>query len=244
MPFDSPIATASLGMMCDAATLGRGDRASNGLAAQLMREVNDQHVGGVSCRLKSEEQIGERFGASIEIVRRALRMLEDMGLIECQQGRRGALLRSNPQDGAVVRIICASLIARGVLATDLGELVSFISVSVNALAAQRVRDGKLSSFALRSAYAEQPGLGIAEQMRFENFLTELAGNPILSMLLRAISLRYLFSDRCVHRGHLPDHIRAVITDCNWRILGAIVKGDVEAAKQWTRQKNELMGTPP
>lgn len=212
------------------------------LAARLIRDVAGRNQGELA-RFGSEEQIAKRYGFNTEVVRQALRILENMGMVECHQGWRGGLLQTRPQEGALVRLIYPRLAAGNVSAPNAIEILSFLASSIPGLAAARVRNGEalplLAQLFSHRRMNSDPAAD-ADWLAAENLLLDLAGNPILSVLVRSVALCYLASERFERHGTLPAQALAALADCNARIFAAIQQGDVDAAALEARRKDEFM----
>lgn len=234
-------------LVTEVASLNR-HKFSGSLAARIIDEIL-AHEGVAPLRLGSEWEIGDRFGFNGEIVRQAVRMLEDIGIIESQRGRRGGVVSMAPQNGPVIRQLSPCLSELNVTLEENNDVVGHLAVTMVELAAQKVRDGRLTSdivwpLSLNTidTTLEITTSGMAEEATaavvMENQLLDLADNPILTILIRGFALHYLFAFGTSKKGQ--PILTTALLDYNKQIVAAIVRGDVEGAGALARRKDHLM----
>lgn len=195
------------------------------LAQRLMREIAQRvHFGRMD--LGNEAEIGERHHLNRDIVRRAVRMLEDIGVVVSRRGANGGLTTREPDLAAVVELIPQMLWQRSISSSELCEALFFLKFEAARLAAVRVHRG----------LASDKAVGLAEQLlhtaptqrheliMMENSLLDLAENDVLAacdrgMLFYAPVLPAEFTDPAG-----PQATRAIAN--NLKIIEAIRAGDV------------------
>lgn len=199
------------------------------LAQRLLTEIAQRGEGGPA-DLGTEAEIGERHHLNRDIVRRAIRILEDIGVVVPKRGRHGGLTSREPDLAAVVELIPAVLYQRRISPADVAEVMMFLKLEAARLAALRVHDGiaseKVAGLAehLLSTTPTQPH----ELIMMENRLIELTENEVL-----AAGDRGLFFCGPVQSPELTDPAgpQASQSIANTRvIIEAIRAGDVSRAE--------------
>lgn len=159
---------------------GAGTTHAARLAQSLLRQI--AQCGACGTDLGSEAEVGERHGLNRDIVRRAIRMLEDIGVVVSKRGRQGGLTSHEPDLAVVVELIAPLLYRRRIPSGEVAEAMLFIKLEAALLAALRVqtscasvRVGKL----LEDLLGTTPKLP-HELITMENKLIELAENDVLA----------------------------------------------------------------
>ncbi len=210
---------------------------AGGLCARLIDEIlaND---GSGPLKLGSESRIGERYGYNAEIVRQAVRMLEDIGIIESQRGRGGGILSATPKPGPVIRLICAYISNCRLTYADNNAIVREIATGAFSLAAEKVKDGRIPPPAPwnQDGPSDQGADSRASgAIELENRLVEVAGNEVLTVIVRGFALHYLFATSGGEAIGLPP-LTAEGVECNMLIYEGIRRGDVASVDHYSRQK--------
>jgi len=113
---------------------------STEVARAIVSDLGD--LGAADARLGSEWELCERYGVGRLILRQAIRMLEDRGVVECRRGRGNGLLGRSPQPYGAVRQAVAFLMAEDFEPRDIGELLCFLNLNAPALAVARADDAQ------------------------------------------------------------------------------------------------------
>jgi DNA-binding FadR family transcriptional regulator len=157
------------------------------LAQRLLRDIAQQASSGIT-DLGTEAAIGERQQLNRDIVRRALRMLEDIGIVVPRRGRQGGLTRREPDLAVIIELIPPLLAQREVLPTAAVDAALYLKLEAARLAAARVRTGtagdKVAALAdkLMSTVPRQPH----ELITMENSLIDLTENEVLAACDRGL----------------------------------------------------------
>jgi DNA-binding FadR family transcriptional regulator len=205
-----------------------GRKSAMALAARMTREMVHQPE-----RAEAEWETAERLGFSDAVVRQARRILQDFGVVRCQRGRKGALWGAPASPAAVIRLLAPCLMAHGANARDNAEAANFLACNGPRLAAGRANvPGRAQTRVLGSFAGSRE---LVDMIEIENLLLALAGNPLLSIMTRALGLANLVS----HGAKISMHRRTEIVAINHRILRAIEAGDAEAADRLARAKGEI-----
>jgi len=160
---------------------GNGVTHAARLAQHLLDEIAQQaHCGQTD--LGTEAQIGEHYRLNRDIVRRAIRTLEDIGVVVPRRGRDGGLTRREPELAAVVELFPPLLFQRRVSADEVAEAMFFLKFETARLAAVRMHNGLASSKTVAAAKELLCTVPLRphELIVMENRVTDLAENDVLS----------------------------------------------------------------
>jgi len=203
-------------------------RSAMGLAARIAREMIHRPDAA-----EAEWETAERLGYPDLVVRQARRILQDLGIVQCRRGSKGALRAQPAGPGGVVRLLTPCLIARGMTSKDSTEAFYFLATGAARMGA--VRGGGFRAAPLEAIGSNADSLDLFDLLRTENLLLDLAGNPLLSIMARATGLANLPRERPIG---MP--VRVEIMRSNQRILRAIMAGDGESAAALARAKAEAL----
>jgi DNA-binding FadR family transcriptional regulator len=211
-------------------------------AAELVaRQLRNQIVRGELKEgetLSPEGELMESFGVSRPTLREAVRILESEGLISVTRGARGGAVVHRPDINVATRHISFILQSTGATLVD----VYRVRMLVEPVAARAVAESTNKSAArvLRACLTEGQtrfdndvayGAAIAE---FHNKLVELAGIPVLSLLMGMLNdiFSRFWRDMTVDAGRETDNapakrrgLRAVE-----KLIDLIEKGDGPGAE--------------
>ncbi|GAA0391409.1 GntR family transcriptional regulator [Acrocarpospora corrugata] len=187
-----------------------GTRTFEQVLAEIERRIilSGLRVGD---RLPGERQLAEELQVGRSSVREALRVLETLGLVECQVGRgpnAGAILTYDP-DGTLTDLLrlnlsLSSLTMREIIDTRLMIEQWSAGQAAHGPHAEHTRAMTAALAAMDSAAT--PEEFVAHDMAFHIALTDAAGNTLNSAIMRALSntLRH-YAVEAVHRlGHTAD----------------------------------------
>jgi DNA-binding FadR family transcriptional regulator len=205
-----------------------GRKSAMALAARMARELS-------KCERthEAEWETADRLGYTNAVVRQARRILQDFGIVSCQQGRKGAGLAPPAAPTGVIRLLAACLVASSASGPDIREVIPFIMSTAPVLAAELVRS---SGGAPVLRFASPPSPDELEVLSLDNRLLELSGNPLLAIVVRSLGYASIF---IANDAPIPPHLGEVIA-LNRRILQAIEAGDVEAAGILAQTKLRVM----
>ena len=208
-----------------------GRKSAMALAAMLAREL--------SCSLNTQEaewETGDRLGYTDAVVRQARRILQDFGIVQCRQGRKGAELAPPSAPTGLIRQLAPCVVASADSELDLWEIISSLAASAPVLAARRIKAGVQKPV----SFLPSPDLANAcEVVTSENLLLELSGNPLLAIVVRSLGVAHVFLSGDALG---PKHEGEIIA-INGRILQAVERGDVSAAGVLARTKLNMMHRP-
>lgn len=212
----------------------------SGRLARLIVEEILAHAVTPSFKLGSEWDIGARYGFTGEIVRPALRMLEDLGIVACCRGRSGGVISTQPRIGTVVRLISSGIASCDISPEQNFELSSLIVIEGVRLAAERNEGVPPSPTKDPKDLPAQKIAKLTDLIDIDNTLLDMMDNPILAIFVRSLALQSLLSKRLVDLAHFSDKVASAMHACSLEISRAIRMGDAVAAVNAAKRKSELM----
>jgi DNA-binding FadR family transcriptional regulator len=208
-----------------------GRKSAMALAARMARELSRSER-----TQEAEWETADRLGYTDAVVRQARRILQDFGIVSCQQGRKGAGLAPPAAPTGVIRLLAACIVASTTSGLDIREAIPFLMSAAPVLAAGRAKSDGTASVAQNTSPSSPDEL---EVLALDNLLLELSGNPLLAIVVRSLGFASIF---IANDAPIPPHLSEVIA-LNRRILKAIESGDVEAASALAHAKLQIMQQP-
>jgi GntR family transcriptional repressor for pyruvate dehydrogenase complex len=210
------------------------ERAKPEKAAQVVaKQIRQAVLSGalsVGDRLPAERNLIEQFGYSRSVVREALRLLEDDGLIELRAGRNGGAVVRNPDTGQIMSNIDMLLRLQSTGVREVHEAQRLIEPLVVQLAISRATPEDLAKVAETIDLIEaNPGdveLVRLQSNRFHTLLGEATKNNVISII--AVIIRQIVID-FKYEGDEAEAL--AIARIHRKILEAIEAKDVEVAKR-------------
>ncbi|HEY5755969.1 MAG TPA: hypothetical protein VIU34_09100 [Steroidobacter sp.] len=199
------------------------------LTQWLLKEIAQRGDSG-PMDLGTEAEIGERHNLNRDTVRRAIRMLEDVGVVVPKRGRHGGLASREPDLAAVVELMPPLLYQRRISSDAVVEVLRLLKLEAARLAASRICRGLASGkvAALAEQLLRTPPTRPHELIMMENRLIELTENDVLAACDRG-----LFFCGPVMSPEFTDPVapHASLAIANTRvIIEAIRAGDVARAE--------------
>lgn len=210
---------------------------SSGRLAGLIVEEILAHAADESFKLGSEWDIGDRYGYAGEIVRPALRILEDLGIVACCLGRSGGVISTSPRIETVVRLISCGIASCGISPAQNFELASQLVTEGVRLAAERNSGAPLSP---TKDLPSKKIVTVIDLIDFENTLLDIVDNPILAIFVRSLALQSVFSKTLADMAQFPSDVASAMRTCSLEISQAIHMGEPTAAVSAAERKCELM----
>lgn len=203
------------------------EKAAQVIAKQIRQAIlnGDLNVGD---KLPAERDLIEQVGYSRSVVREALRLLEDDGLIVTRAGRNGGAVVTNPDPGQLMSSIDTLL---RIQQTNIKEVHDVQRLIEPIIVKRAIENATQEDFArLRESIAlieENPSdidIVLAQSNQFHVLLGEATKNNVLAII--ATLIRRIVID--FHYQGDVDQARS-IAKAHGRILDAIVSKDVETA---------------
>ncbi|MGF7191394.1 DNA-binding FadR family transcriptional regulator [Robbsia andropogonis] len=211
-------------------------KAAGRLAGLLVEEIL-AHTASASFKLGSEWEIGARYGYTTEVVRPALRMLEDLGIVTCCRGRSGGVMSTPPKIGPVVRLISSGIASGGISDEQNFGLASQLVIEGVRLAADRNKHAnELPGEDLPSQKIDK----LTDLIDIENRLLDMMDNTILAIFVRSLALQCLLGKTLADLARFSERRASATYACNLAISRAIQTGDATAAVRAAERKSTLM----
>lgn len=158
------------------------------LADQLVEHIRENGLSDGD-PLPSEQEIARTYGASMRVVRDALRMLSQLGVIRTQQGRRSEVANLPPV--AVRQYFRLLLDSREDGLGDLLEFRRILEGASAALAATRITDRKLEELdallsRIEAADSAQDASRSELDVEFHSGIARAAGNSYVDAIVDAL----------------------------------------------------------
>ncbi len=202
--------------VCDGHT-NRSSEIARTLAAELK-----QHPDAGS-RLGSEWELCERLGVGRLILRQAIRMLEDRGLVASQRGRGHGLVACRPQPFGGIRQAVAWLMTERFDPMDVGKLLCLLNLVAPLLAVTRARaPGRRRLEAVLAAVEACDPVDRSDVLEMVRCVAELADVPLVDVFCRCLvayeaRFREHFRESFSQAGQRQyvDHLRRLLKVRNW-----------------------------
>ncbi len=180
-------------------------------------------------RLPAERELAELFKASRNSVRDALRVLEQMGLIESRHGDGTYVRALSPEE--LTEPLASLLLQSHTQMRELWEVRRVFEPAVAQFAAERIEPDELAE--LESILAEQEvtlargGTGVEEDTAFHYGIAQAARNPVMLRVIDTIiDLLRASRERSLQQGDRPQQSLAG----HRRILEGLRRGDPATAR--------------
>jgi DNA-binding FadR family transcriptional regulator len=208
-----------------------GPSGSVAYAAQLTRVLIDeiaQHGQRGPRNLGTEADIGSRHHHNQDIVRQAVRVLEDIGAVVARRGGQGGLTSREPDLAVVIDLIPPLLFQRSVAWKEVFETMCFLKPEAARLAALHVCNATANRrvATLSEHLLSTTPMRSNEFITMENTLIDLAENSVLTACDRGLLLY-----GPVRQPVDPVGVQATAAFVSMRnLVDAVVRGDPGAAE--------------
>lgn len=205
------------------------------LCEQVARQVQEMIVTGQlqeGSQLAPERELAEKFGVSRTVIREAIKLLSERGLVEVVPGKGTFVKRLSTEAVSVYMGLLVKL--HGASLMQFHEVRTALEVAAAGYAAARVRPDKLEALRelveiLEDCLSRQAKEDfITYDVKFHTMVADMTENPLFQVVLEPVS------------GALADMRRLTwdITDSPYRgqnyhrlLLGALERNDVPAARE-------------
>jgi len=166
----------------------RAARIARDLAASVLHARPDAATRE-NLRLGHEDELCERFNVSRPVMRQAIRILEAQALIETRRGRGCGLFLAPPQPGPVARLIGLWMRNSNLSLPDVLDIERPLRTAVAMVASRSTRCAPDHAvFTLQQRSEAEGGIRVLELIEMEKTLSWLAGNPLLDLFLRTMTV--------------------------------------------------------
>lgn len=207
----------------------RVQRASDVLAARLRGQILTGELA-VGTQLPVERELAEITGLSRTVVRDALKILSQEGLVQTRAGRNGGSVVSRPTTSSIVRSVDQYAQAGVVNIASLLEARRLIEPMCAKLAAERRDDERLARLlaAHQDVIDSRPDAAAFEaaNIRWHVAVAHASGNELLASFIEGISS---VMKAGTENQELSDRDRRAVVKAHERIMDAIRACDGDAA---------------
>jgi DNA-binding FadR family transcriptional regulator len=206
------------------------------LADRLEDEIiSDANMFGH--KLPSEQELAKNFGVSRNIVREALKLLKERGLITSHTGDGSYV--SKPKLQTLTNVISRMLVMYNIDAADSYEMLVMLECKACSLAMQRATEADFDTLASinRQMEKKQNDLDIRVDLdvQFHSKIADLSGNTLLSIFVK--SMKYIHKAMIRQAIQSDDGSRDGI-DYHDKIIMALRERDANKAEQNMREHLE------
>ena len=202
-------------------------RSSDRVAQAILRRIQNEGWT-VGARVGSEADLIAEHGVSRNVVRQAISMLENQGVVRVQAGRGGGVVVAEPETSPFSRALELYLTARGVSAAHVLGAKREVELTCVRLATQS-RTPESVERLLRAVETEcQTPVDRLRDIRGDNVhivLAEMTGNPALHLFIEALTH---LSAQYVDPAHAASEAATTFA-AHARIAAAVAAGDVDLA---------------
>lgn len=201
--------------------------------ALRMLQIIVEHPEEWASSLGSEAAMCLRFGANGEIVRQAVRLIEDLEVVAPRRGRNGGIMLRRPGTASIASLLPHLLAKKRLPVSQCFEAAALLNVEIARLAAMRAKSRPLAK-APETPDDEVDAWGM---ILLDRRVQAFAGNPLLASIERGL----LFYS-CVVEP--PGPVECVplekMVELSQSILRAIEDADVERAEAISHERFEFM----
>ena len=159
------------------------------LSTQIADLLEDTIVNSdafpVSEKLPSEQQLAERYGVSRPVIREALKVLRERGLVTLKNGL-GAFV-TKPKNSTVFSAVNRIMHMNNICDDDLSQMRAMLEVNAARLAAANIGEEQLKQLRQNiedfSDKTLAPKERVALDCRFHNLIAKASGNALLEIFI-------------------------------------------------------------
>jgi len=199
------------------------------------RITSEEYENG--CRLPSEQQLCEELGVSRTILREALKLLKERGLIDTRTGSGAYVTR--PEAHNISDVVSRIISIDRINYVDVFDVRTILEVESAALAAAHASPEQLEEMNTLLKDLTVPTLSNEERAKkdfdYHFLIAKASGNPLLALLVEAMG------GICRNTIEKTNLILGSVDDSNTRhgnIFAAIVSHDPDAARLAARDHLE------
>lgn len=209
----------------------RHGRLSDQVLQQLENMIDERFRPGMC--LPTENELAERFSVSRIVIREAMKILEDRGVVEVRAGRGTIVIppNSDRMKGSLFRLLRTSHSPALLEMTQLLELRQILEENAAGLAAVRATEEDLAE--IEAAWESMRDGTVSEaihaaDLRFHRAIAHAAGNPFFEIVLEPLTEVFL------KQIQLTDEV-SVGVNGHYQVLKAVELHDPVAARVAVRR---------
>jgi len=200
------------------------------LAAQIVSGSN------AGTRLGSEWDLCERFGVSRLTLRRAIRLLQDGGLVECRRGRGNGLIARDRRAPGTIRLLLAYFISAKLDPMVAGTMLLQLNCFTPALAVSRAgADEKHKLEAALEKIESDESVDRCDLLGLVQRVSRLADSPVIDLVSRSLAA-YEARFRATLPERLPAAVHASYFQLLRRLLERMTLGTA-AELEWAKRES-------
>jgi DNA-binding FadR family transcriptional regulator len=190
--------------------------------------LNDINLFGQ--KLPSEQELAKKFGISRNIVREALKLLKERGLVTSRTGDGSYFSKPEPQ--TLTNLISRMLVMNNIGAENSYEMRMMLECNAGKLAAQRATEADFDSLAALNHEMEENQQDLEVRvdldLQFHTRIAEISGNALLSIFVRSMThlCKATMHQAIQLEGGSQDGI-----DYHYRIIAALRSRDVQQTER-------------
>jgi len=143
----------------------------------------------ISQKLPSEQQLADRFSVSRPVIREALKLLKERGLISSRQGAPTVITDGSPE--VLIRNLNRITCMKNVSSTQIHQIRTSLEILAASLAAENRTDSQLAELEalnrdMRSCGGDMPRRARLDA-EFHRSVARMSGNPLLEIISESLA---------------------------------------------------------
>jgi DNA-binding FadR family transcriptional regulator len=202
--------------------------------ADKLEDIILNDIQSFGQKLPSEQELAKKFGISRNIVREALKLLKERGLVISRTGDGSYISKPEPQ--TLTKLISRMLVMNGIDAETIYEMRVMLECNACVLAAQRATEAEFDSLTAINREMEQKQQDLEVRvdldLQFHARIAEISGNALLSIFVKSMThlRKAMIRQAILSEGGSQDGI-----DYHGRIIAALRIRDAKQAEQTMRE---------
>jgi GntR family transcriptional repressor for pyruvate dehydrogenase complex len=205
-------------------------KTSEVVALEIVRDIVSQKLEPGD-RLPLESEMLVQYRVSRSSLREALRLLEVQGLIAIRPGPGAGTVVGRVHPGHVARTLTLHLHMLGTNYNQLLDAWMTAEPMLARLAAQNP-DRELVRNSLMPFLNEEQKWLVAQGLEFHDIVGELAGNPVLSLVLKSVA--FIVTEQVITQGERGELEHKIVHD-HHELAEAIIAGDGDLSERLMRE---------
>lgn len=208
----------------------RSLKTSEVVALEIVRDIVAQRLEPGD-RLPLESEMLVQYRVSRSSLREALRLLEVQGLIAIRPGPGAGTVVGRVHPGHVARTLTLHLHMLGTNYDQLLDAWMKAEPMLARLAAENPDRELVQNSMLPFLNEDQKWL-VAQGLEFHDIVGELAGNPVLSLVLKSVA--FIVTEQVITQGERGELEHEIVHD-HHELAEAIIAGDGDLAERLMRE---------